>query len=506
MKSRFKFLVIGSLLVLALFVLVSCAAPEPETITETIIETVVVEKEGETIIETVEVERVVEVTPVPEEPADMGPVTVVIFVGFGTGTSPEQQAVHAEIQELYNSTHDNIQIEFLTVPWEERITKYSTMLAADQPPDILLPIGVGGISEFYKGWMDLTPMIEADNYDMSRFAGKTVDIHNYPGQGVLGLPLCVYPTAIFYNVDNFDAAGVDYPPLVIGEAYADGDAWTYDKMREIAQKLSLDANGNDATSPAFDAENIVQFGWNGWDWGNSADFTIHFGDLPGTGVSADGTESLLLTDQYVAAYTFLKENVWDYHIRASGEQSGAFYQSAGDPMGSGMIGMWESHSWMSWAYDSWSENFAWNVAAVPAGPDGTTVNMVDADTAVIPAASKHPEAAWEVMKWLFEPEQYDRLIANYGCLPADSVSMARWADEQKAKWPGVDFEVFLDALDYVETVNHEAWKPNYARVNDVLDRAKGELLNGTNLDVEAVLQAANDEIQQLLDEYWTANP
>jgi hypothetical protein len=39
-----------------------------------------------------------------------------------------------------------------------------------------------------------------------------------------------------------------------------------------------------------------------------------------------------------------------------------------------------------------------------------------------------------------------------------------------------------------------------------MDRAKGEISSGTNLDVEAVLQAANDEIQQLLDEYWAANP
>jgi multiple sugar transport system substrate-binding protein len=503
MKSATKFLALGIVLMLTLIGLASCATPTPETVT--VIETVVVEKEGQTVIETVEVERVVEVTPVPEEPPATGPVKVVIFVGFGTGTSPEQQAVHAEIQDLYNSTHDNIQIEFLTVPWEERITKYSTMLAADQPPDILLPIGVGGIAEFYKGWMDLTPMIEADNYDMGRFAGKTVDIHNYPGQGVLGLPLCVYPSFIYYNMDIFDAAGVDYPPSAFGETYADGDAWTYDKMVEIAKKLTLDATGNDATSPAFDPENIVQFGWNGWDWGNSGDFVIHFGDEVGTGVSLDGTESLLLTDQYLTAYQFMTDNVWKDHIRASNEQAGAFYQSAGDPMGSGMIGMWEIHSWMGYAYDSWSENFAWNVAAVPTGPTGRLVSMVDADTAVIPAASKHPEEAWEVMKWLYEPAQYDQLIANYTCLPADTDSMSRWTGDMEAKYPGVDFAIFLDALNYVETINHESWKPNYARVNDVLDRAKGELLNGTNLDVEAVLQTASDEIQQLLDQYWAEN-
>jgi len=506
MNATIKILGLAAILLTSLVVLASCATPTPETIVEKVIETVVVEKEGETIIETVEVERVVEVTPVPEAPPDMGPVKIVIFVGFGTGTSPEQQAVHAEIQEQFNSTHDNIQIEFLTVPWAERITKYSTMLAADQPPDIVMPIGVGGISEFYRGWADLTPFIQASDYDMSRFAGKTVDIHNYPGQGVLGLPLCVYPTAIFYNVDVFDAAGVDYPPMKFGDSYADGDPWTYDKLVEVSKLITLDANGNDASSPAFDPENIVQFGWNGWDWGNAGDFTIHFGDEVGTGVSTDGKSSLMLSDQYVEAYTYWTDNIWTDHIRANGEQSGAFYQNAGDPMGSGMIGMWETHTWMSWAYDSWSENFAWNIAAIPAGPNGKIVDMVDADTAVIPQASKHKEEAWEVMQWLFEPETYDKLIANYGCLPADSASMAVWADAQKVKWPGVDFEVFLDALDYVETVNHESWKPNYARVNDVMDRAKGELTSGTNLDVEAVLQAADTEIQALLDEYWTANP
>ncbi len=506
MKSKISLVAFAAVLLISLAVLVSCATPTPETIVETVIETVVVEKEGETIVETVEVEKIVEVTPVPEEPVDTGPVKIVIFVGFGTGTSPEQQAVHAEIQELFNSTHEDIQIEFLTVPWAERITKYSTMLAADQPPDIVMPIGVGGISEFYKGWADLTPFIQADNYDMTRFAGKTIDIHNYPGQGVLGLPLCVYPSAIYYNVDIFDAAGVDYPPAVFGEAYADGDAWTYDKMVEIARLITLDANGNDASSPAFDTENIVQFGWNGWDWGNAGDFTIHFGDEMGSGVSTDGKSSLMLTDQYVTAYTFLKDNVWTDHVRANSEQAGAFYQNAGDPMGSGMVGMWEVHSWMGWAYSSWSEKFAWNVAAIPAGPNGKIVDMVDADTAVIPQASKHKEQAWEVMKWLFEPEQYNKLIANYSCLPADSVSMSTWVDEQVAKFPGVNFEVFLDALNYVETVNHESWKPNYARVNDVMDRAKGEIMSGTNLDVEAVLQAADTEIQALLDEYWAANP
>jgi multiple sugar transport system substrate-binding protein len=372
-----------------------------------------------------------------------------------------------------------------------------------------LPIGVGGIAEFYKGWLDLTPYIEADNYDMSRFAGATVEIHNYPGQGTLGLPLCVYPTGIYYNSDIFDAAGVDYPPAKFGEAYADGEPWTYAKMAEVAKKLTLDANGNDANSPSFDPVNIKQFGWSAWDWSSPIDFSRHFGDLPGNGVSVDGTKSLLLEPQYVDAITFLKDSIWTWHISATNEQAGAFYQNAGDPMGSGMVGMWEVNTWMSYAWPSWSEKFAWNVAAIPAGPNGKILDTVDADTATITASSKNPNETWEVYKWLFEPEQYKVLIANYGCLPADTEQLKTWVADQTAANPGVDFQVFVDALDYIEpSPNHEAWVPNYTKVMDAMgdNGVIGTIRTGTNTDVQAVLKTADETIQALLDEYWAANP
>jgi multiple sugar transport system substrate-binding protein len=502
MKTKLWF--IATLLIVASMVLVAC---QPQTV----VETVVVEKEKEVVTtveveKQVEVEKIVEVTPTP---LPQGVVKVTIFVGFGTGTSPEQQAVHKQLQDLYNSTHTDIQIEFLTVPHEERITKYSTMLAAGEPPDMALPIGVGGIAEFYKGWLDLTPFIEADNYDMSRFAGATVDIHNYPGQGTLGLPLCVYPQALYYNSDIFDAAGVDYPPHKYGEAYADGEPWTYDKLVEISKKLTLDASGNDGNSPSFDPVNIKQFGFSAWDWASPIDFSRHFGDLPGNGVSVDGTKSLLLEPQYVDAITFLKDAIWTWHISATNEQAGAFYQSAGDPMGSGLVGMWEVHTWMSYAWPSWSEKFAWDIAADPAGPNGKIVDVVDADTAVITASSKHPNETWEVMKWLYEPDQYKVLIKNYGCLPADTEQLKSWVSDQTEANPGVDFQVFVDALDYLESPpNHEAWVPNYTKVMDTMgdNGVIGTIRAGTNTDVQAVLKAANDTIQSLLDEYWAANP
>lgn len=148
MKSKFWILI--SIMLITTMALASCATPTPEKI----IETVVVEKEKivEQTVVSVE-QKVVEVTSTPEPPPDTGPVKIVIFVGFGTGTDASQIEVHKQLQDLYNSTHTDIQIEFLTVPHDERITKYSTMPAANQAPDIALPIGVGGIASSTRaGW------------------------------------------------------------------------------------------------------------------------------------------------------------------------------------------------------------------------------------------------------------------------------------------------------------------------------------------------------------------
>jgi len=366
---------------------------------------------------------------------------------------------------------------------------------------------VGGIASFYKGWLDLSPYISADNYDMTRFVGVTGEMHNYPGQGMLGLPLCVYPQAMYYNEDIFDAAGVDYPPAKYGEKYADGSTWDFTKVREIAKKMSLDASGNDANSNAFDPKSITQVGWLNWDWYTPIDFTRQFGDLPGGGVSEDGTKSVLAEKQYIDALTYYKTAIWDDHVSNDSEQAGAIQGSAGDPFGGGKAAMWENHTWMSYAYAGWDQAFKWNVGAVPQGTNGKVTVIVDADTAVIPAQAKNPDQSWEVMKWLFEPEQYKVLIDNYGCLPADKELVKTWVSDMTAKYPGVNFQIFVDGLDYLEpSPNHEAWKPEYNKVNDIMTNAVGQIQAGTNTDVQAVMQDASSQVQKLLDDYWAANP
>jgi multiple sugar transport system substrate-binding protein len=465
--------------------LAGCATPTPEQVQVEVTREVV---EQATVV--------VQATAPPP-----GVQHVVIFVGFGTGTAANQIAEHDAMAQEFNDTHEDVQIEFLTVPWGEHTAKYSTMLAANMAPDIALPIGVGGIAEFMGGWLDLSPYITADQYDMSDFFGPTVEIHTYPDQGVVGLPLCVYPSVIYYNEDLFDAAGLDYPPHKYGEKYADGSAWTYDKLVELARQLTLDSAGNNADSPAFSWEDSTQWGWNGWDWSQLNCYVPHFGGNP-RGVSEDNKTAEFTAKEWVDTLQFDADVTWQDHARATSEQAGAFYDVAGDPMGSGMVGMWEIHSWMGYAYDSWTEAFNWDVGIVPAVPPNPQVSPVDADTFVMPKSGAHADAAWQVIKWFFEPTQFDRLCKNYTCLPARQSVATAWVEDMSTKYPGVGFQVFLESLSSIDHPNHESWVPNYKKITDAITTAWDQVRTGQNLNVAEVLDTLNTQAQGFIDEWW----
>lgn len=90
---------------------------------------------------------------------------------------------------------------------------------------------------------------------------------------LVGLPFASYPSAIYFNRDLFDEAGLPYPPqeygpdgvTVYGEGTEYEGTWDYDKVTELAQILTVDGNGVDATDPAFDRSSTVQWGFH-WQW------------------------------------------------------------------------------------------------------------------------------------------------------------------------------------------------------------------------------------------------
>lgn len=447
-------------------------------------------------------------TPAPAQPQPQVPAAATaapaaapaakirIFVGFGTGTAEDQIRDEEALGQKFNDTHPDIQVTWMITPHAEHLAKFTAMLAAGDPPDIVMPIGIGGVAEMYDedAWLDIQPLIDRDKYDMSDFYGPTKTLHTY-AKGTLGLPMAVYPSFIYYNKDLFAAAGVDEPPHEWGAA-----GWDFAKLVETAQKITLDKAGKNATDPAFDANNIKQWGYDE-SWLTLVAMALQFGAESATGISADYKKSLLNQDAYVERAQWHSDSIWKWHISASGEQASVFYDVAGDPFASGLVGMWYCHTWMMG--ESYREaEFDWDIAAFPKGPKGHLSAQVDADTFVMPKAGKQQDAAWEVTKWMCAPGNLEVLALTWGSVPARLSGQDPFLKMLNDQFPNVDENVLFKAIDYGDIPNHEAWVPQPAKVGDAIGDGVDLINTGAEKDARTVFEQVHTTVQGYLDEYW----
>ena len=434
----------------------------------------------------------------PKAPSAGGKTKVTIFVGLGTGTDPEQIEAENVIAEKFNSTHNNIEIEFLITPYEQSIEKFQAMVSGGTAPQLVGPLGVETVGQFLDVWEDLTPYIERDSYDTSDFYGPAVSLNLYEEKNV-GLPLGLYPSFIFYNKNLFDAAGVAYPT----HDY-DDTTWTMAKLREVAMQLTLDANGNNATSPDFDPTNIVQYGFDD-SWGSFRDWAVIWG-APGVGrpTTDDFKTATVNAPEWVSGLQWYSDAIWKDHFMPDSAAISAIDPANGDTFAMGQLAMWKSHTWyMSEAMMDLT--FKWDIAAAPFNQKGERLANCDSDVFGIPAAAENKDAAWEVMKWLYEPENILELCKIYGCMPARKSVADAFQAVLEEKYPGVDYSVIFNSPNYLDVPNHESWVPDFGRVNEALANAQSNLNTADQIhDAQSLLDQTNIEVQKILDEYWAS--
>ena len=434
---------------------------------------------------------------------------VQIMVGFGTGTDPSQITVHEQLAKEFNSTigkEKGIELEFVTVQYADSQQKFTTLVAGDMTPDICGPVGVMGVGQFIDEWMDIEPLIERDNVDLSVYDKALIDGNRYKegdGTKLVGLPIGYYPSVIYYNEDIFDRAGIEYPPQEWGTA-----DWTYEKLYSEAKLMTLYRAGNNANSPSFNMSNVAQYGYDATDWAPWRAWVGKYFDKNGKsvalGVSDDYKTAQMNSPEWVRAFGDLRKMIYVDKIRPSSDPTaGAALFGDNDPMGSNKCAMWEIFSWMSYAYEGWDANMRWNIAAIPS-LDGHVVSATNMDTFVMCKSAKNHDKAWEVYKWIFSPEVYIRLSKNYGGIPAMKQFQEAWLEEQKAERPNINWQVMLDAGKYADNPNNESWVPNFSKVWDAMENAMANIISGLEDDPQAVADTLNDEVQGYLDEYWDA--
>ena len=186
------------------------------------------------------------------------------YIGLGAGSQPAQIPLEKAFAEKFNKSQDKIQLIPIIVDNKYARDNLTAQLAAGNAPDIVGPVGTAGRAAFPGQFADLESLMKKANYDPGDIDQAFLDFYKVEGK-LEGLPFAIFPSATFVNKDLFKEAGLALPPQKVGDKYVlDGKEveWNFDTVAQVARKLTVDKNGNDATSPNFDEKNIVQWGFN----------------------------------------------------------------------------------------------------------------------------------------------------------------------------------------------------------------------------------------------------
>ncbi|MCL6590919.1 MAG: sugar ABC transporter substrate-binding protein [Firmicutes bacterium] len=399
-----------------------------------------------------------------------------VTLRYALWDSNQMPAMEASIKEFMKQNPD-IDVKVELVGWNDYWTKITTGVAAGTLPDVFW-----GHLAYFSGLitkgalMDLTPYIKRDKVDLSIYYPALVDNWKYKGKQY-GIPKDWDTICIFYNKELFDKAGVPYP----------SEDWSWNpkdggEFLQIAQKLTIDANGKNATEKGFDKNKIVQFGLADLAAANMQTGWINFVWMNGgTGVidKPYGTKFVLDQPKAVEAIQFWADLVAKYNVSpATGGQT-ASSASGWELLKGGKAAMVPQGSWM--LSDARTFTFKWDVAMLPKGPAGR-YSAFNGLAHNIFAKTKYPEQAWKLAKWMDSYES-QRIVSEQGVVfPAIPKLMPVYLAATKAKGPE-HVKYFVD-----ETAKSGFWPMhvNWGQISDTITRELDLVFSGSQTAKEAV--------------------
>ncbi len=427
-------------------------------------------------------------------------VTIRWYIGLGAGGQPEQEAAQRAVVDAFNASQDEVELVIEIVENDVAYETLATQIASGNAPDLIGPVGRDGSNEFAGLYLDIEPYTA--EVDTSMWEGAAIENQREADGTLVGLPFASYPSVLFYNRDLFDEAGLPYPPQEYGPdgtaTYGEGTEWEgpwdYDKVSEIAQILTVDSNGVDATDPAFDRNSTVQWGFH-WQWTTRI---FQNGSYWGAGypMADDGTADIPAA--WEEEWQWWHDAIWDLGISPSQEQMTA----VGDNVfQTGNLAMAMTHLWYTCCVrndDSGIAGDFYDFAVVPSHNGAVTANM-HADTFRILDSTEHPDEAFAVMYYLLTEGALDLLTA-YGAAPADPSLTDAFLASLDERYPqGVNWQVALDGAGFADDPSHESSVPGWGEYKVRLGELESAILSNPDLDVAAEIATVESDLTGIFE-------
>ncbi|WP_345806276.1 ABC transporter substrate-binding protein [Bacillus subtilis] len=369
--------------------------------------------------------------------------------------NPEGTKLENEIFKAFEKENPGVNVEMVYAPYDKFNDKFLTMSAGGDQPDLvwIQPSAFGQLVS-KNVLMDLSDKeINKDEYlpnilEMGKVDGKQYALIRDAATFQMG-----------YNKDMFDEAGVPYP----------SDDWTWDDFLNAAKKLTKVEGGK-----------TVQFGIENYYTG---EILVQNG---GSYISQDGKTVTVDSPETIEAIQFGSDLINKYKVQPTSAQA----QGMSNLFLTGKAGMKLMGPW-DWADTEKNVSFEWDVAPMPAGKAGN-VSAASYLPIGIGKGTKHPEEAFELLKFLSTGKGQDIQIDTINAIPvvkrhADKITTMKNAPENAASLGTL--------LQEGKTVMNAPYTPDYAeianKIQPVIDN-----INLKDLDAEKELKKIADQIRK----------
>lgn len=426
------------------------------------------------------------------------------FIGLGAGGQPEQRDAQIAVVDAFNASQDEIVLVPEIVENDVAYETLATQIASGNGPDIIGPVGRDGSNAFAGLYLDIEPYINEAGVSLDRWSGAAVEGQREGDGTLVGLPFASFPSAIYFNRDMFDAAGLPYPPqeypdsgvATYGEGTEYEGPWDYAKVQEIGRILSVDSNGVYGDEDGYDRSNAVEFGFV-FQW---TDRLFQQGSYWGGGYPLASNGEADIPQVWEDEWQWYHDAVWEYGFAPSQEQLDAL----GNAFQTGNVAMAATHLWYTCCIADAANDLAgdfWDYGIMPANPNtGEVTANLHADTFRILADTEHPAEAFEVLWYLVTDAALDLLTA-YGAAPADVSLTDAFIANLEAQYPqGVNWDVVLAGAEHSEVPSHEAFLPGWEPYKEAMDTLKSALLTDPDLDLPSAIADLEAQLTMIFQE------
>lgn len=381
---------------------------------------------------------------------------------FTWATGASTTYIQEDLIEPFEAMHPNIKIVHEAVPGSEFWDKLPVMIASGRAPD-LIHMSVGYVYEYAKMGLieNLQPYFDRDlnedDFFMEPF--KAVRYPDMETGDIYAMPYSFMVTALFYNKDMFDEAGVHYPD----------STWTWDDLRAAARRLTMDKDGDGVPD---------QYGFVINPHYESFDPLVR--SFGGRMLSEDLTTVTFASPEGIAATQFVTDMI---------QEDGSTIRGGRGDFVSGRVAMWIAGMYAIDIRDQ--VTFDWDVALMPIGPAGRVVRLWP-DSFAIPIDAKHKEAAWEFIKYVVTRNEMDRYIGSRKIPIYKELAMSsEWLELDKVpnKW------IFIESIPYGDPLE---FRPVWGEWEPVRWSALTPAMDGRESVANAVIKAS-EAMQAVID-------